>query len=82
MNDKRLQVELLSNKWDSVTVKRKGCPRKSWSVQMDSLKKEFDLQDKVLDVKLTKKNLEKRMCEEFEMALQHESKLCAYRELK
>ena len=49
---------------------------------MDSLKKELDLQDKVLYMKLIKKALGIRECEEFEMALQHKSKLQVYRELK
>ena len=46
------------------------------------LKKEMGLEGKVLDVKLTKKSLDKRECEELEMALQHKSKLHIYRELK
>ena len=49
---------------------------------MKFFKKEFGLQDQVLDIKLIKKALDKRECEEFEMALQHKSKLRVYRELK
>ena len=41
---------------------------------MDSLKKEIDVQDRVLDVRC-KKALDKREREEFEIALQHKSKL-------
>ena len=55
MNDKRLPPNLLSNEWDK--VKCKGRPRKSWLGQMDLLKKELDLQDKVLDIELIKKPL-------------------------
>ena len=50
MNDKMLPGKLLSNKWDN--VKCKGHPRKSWIARVGALKKELDLQDKVLDVKL------------------------------
>ena len=50
MNDKRLPGKLLPNKWHN--VKCKGCPRKSWVTRVGVLKKELDLQDKVLDVKL------------------------------
>ena len=44
--------------------------------------KELYLQDEVLESKLIKEALGKRECEEFEMALQHKSKLCVYKELK
>ena len=37
---------------------------------------------KVLDIKLIKKALDKRECEEYEIALQHKSKLIVYKELK
>ena len=46
-----------------------------------SLKKELDLQDKVLDVRIVLKALDKRECEEFEMAMQRKSKLHIYSEL-
>ena len=49
---------------------------------MDFKKKEVDLQDRVLGIKLIKKALDKRGCEEFEMALEHKTKLRVYRELK
>ena len=49
MNDKRLPIKLLSNKWDN--IKCKAHPRKSWVAQVGALKKELDLQDKVFDVK-------------------------------
>ena len=54
-NDKRLSLKLLSNERDK--VKCKGHPRKSWLAQVDCLKKELDLQDEVLDMKLIKKVL-------------------------
>ena len=43
MNSNRLLIKLLLNQWDN--VKHKGCPRKSWVAQVDSLKKELNLQD-------------------------------------
>ena len=49
---------------------------------LDSLKKELDLQDGILDIKLIKKAHDKRECEEFEMVLRHKSKLQVYRELQ
>ena len=49
---------------------------------VNSLKKELNLQDKILEIKLIKEALDKRECEEFEMALQHKSKLHVYKELK
>ena len=80
MSDKRLPGKLLSNKWNN--KKCKGCPRKSWIAQGDSLRKELNLQDKVLSVNQIKRALDQRECEEFEVALQHKSKLHVYRELK
>ena len=35
-----------------------------------------------MDVKLIKENLDNKVCEEFEMVLQHKSKLHVYKELK
>ena len=35
-----------------------------------------------MEIKLIKEALDKRECEEFEMTLQHNSKLCVYKELK
>ena len=49
---------------------------------MNSLKKELNLQDEVLESKLIKEALDKGECEEFEMALQHKSKLRVHKELK
>ena len=46
------------------------------------MKKELNLQDKVPESKLIKEALDKKECEEFEMALQHKSKLHVYKELK
>ena len=54
-------------------VRSKGRPKKCWLVQVNSLKKEFNLQDKVLDVQLFKKALDKREREEYEIALKHKS---------
>ena len=42
----------------------------------------MNVQDKILEIKLIKEALERRECEEFEMALRHKSKLCVYKELK
>ena len=57
-------------------------PQKCWLAHVNSLKKELNLQDKILEIKLIKEALDKRECEEFEMALQHKSKLHVYKELK
>ena len=46
-----------------------------------SLKKELNLQDKVLKIKLIKEALNKRECEEFETSLQYKLKLSVYKEL-
>ena len=35
-----------------------------------------------MEIDLTKEALDKSECEEFEMALEHESKLCVHKELK
>ena len=43
-------------------------------MQLDSLKKELDLHDEVLELKLVRKALDKREHEELEMALQHNLK--------
>ena len=80
MNDERLPFKLLANEWDK--VKSKGRPRKCWLAHVNSLKKELDLQDKILKIKPIKEALERRECEEFEMALRHKSKLRVYKELK
>ena len=52
-----------------------GRPGKSWLAQVEFLKKELGLLDQDQDIKLFENVLDKRECEEFEMALQHESKL-------
>ena len=80
MNDERLPFKLLANDWDK--VKSKSCPRKCWLAHANSLRKELNLQDKILEVKLIKQALARRECEEFEMALRHKSKLRVYKELK
>ena len=66
MNDQRLTFKLLSNEWNK--VKSKGCPQKCWLAYVNSLKKELNLQDKVLELKLIEEALDKKACEEFEMA--------------
>ena len=55
MKDERLRFKLLANEWDK--VKCKGCPRKSRLAHINSLRKELDLQDKILMIKLIKKPL-------------------------
>ena len=55
MNDERLPFKLLANEWDK--VKSKGRPRKCWLAHVNSLRKELDLQDKILERKLIKKPL-------------------------
>ena len=80
MKDDRLPFKLLSNEWNK--VKCKGRPRKCWLAHVNSLKKELNLQDEVLESKLIKEALDKRDVEEFEMALQYKSKLRVYKELK
>ena len=72
----RLPFKLLSNEWNKVNN------QKCWYAHVNSLKKELNLQDKVLKTKLIKEALDKRECEEFEMALQHKLKWCVYKELK
>ena len=80
MKDEKLPFKLLANEWDK--VKYKGRPRRSWLSQVEILKKELGLQDQVLDIKIIKKALDQKECEEFEMVFQHKSKLRVYRELK
>ena len=80
MNEERLPRKLLSNEWDK--AKTKGRPKKCWLAQVQSLRKELNLPDKALEVKQIKEALYKRECEEFEIALQHKSKLRLYRELR
>ena len=55
MNDERLPFKLLANEWDK--VKSKGRPRKCWLARVNSLRKELDLQDKILEKKLIKEAL-------------------------
>ena len=59
-------------------MKRKDYPRKSWLARVDSLKKELDLWDEFLEIKLIKEVLDKKECEK----LQSISKLQVYMELK
>ena len=77
---KWLPFKLLANEWDK--AKSKGRPRKCWLAHVNSLSKELDLQDKILEIKLIKEALDRRECEEFEMALRHKSKFHVYKELK
>ena len=53
IKDERLPFKSLTNEWDK--VKYKCHPRRSSLPQVDFLKKELDLQDQVLDIKLPKK---------------------------
>ena len=73
IKDERLPFKLLRNELDK--VKCKGRPRRSWLAQVEFLTKELGLQDQVLDLKIIKKALDKREYGEFEIALQHLSKL-------
>ena len=63
-------------------MKSKGHPRKCWLAHVNFLNKKLNFQDKILEIKLIEEALDKRECEEFEMALQHKSKLCVYKKLK
>ena len=63
-------------------MKSEGCPRKCWLAQVHSLKKELFVQDEGLETKINKGGIDKRECEEIEIALQHKAKLYAYRGLK
>ena len=63
-------------------MKCEGHPGKSCIAQVDSSKRKNEMARAVLDVKLNLKTLDKRECEEFEMAFQHKSKLHISRELK
>ena len=47
-NDERLPFKLLANEWDK--VKNEGRPRKCWLAHVNSLKKELNLQDKILEI--------------------------------
>ena len=77
----RLLVMLLSRKWER--VKCRGPCKSLWlPARIESLKKELDLQNKVLDIKLIYNAIESRELREFEMALQKKSKLCIYKQLK
>ena len=58
MNDERLPLKLLSNEWNKVKSKR--CPQKCWLAYINFLKKELNLKDKVLEIKLIKEALDKR----------------------
>ena len=71
---------LLSTKWER--VKCRGHPKKSWVARIESLKKELELQNKVLHVKQIHNVIESKQFKEFEMGLKHKSKLCIYKELK
>ena len=59
-----------------------GYPRKSQVALVDSLKKELHLQHEAVNVKSIIKALEGRESDEFEVDLQHKTKLCLYKELK
>ena len=73
MKDERVPFKLLTNEWDKVECK--GRPRRSQLALVKFLRKELDHQDQVLYIKLIKKALDQRECEEFKIALQHKPKL-------
>ena len=50
-------------------------PYKTLACPGGFIKEELDIQDKIWEIKLIKSPLDERECEEFEMALQHKSKL-------
>ena len=50
MNDERLPFKLLTSERDE--VKTRGCLRKCWLAHVNFLKKELNLQDKTLEIKL------------------------------
>ena len=58
MNNEMLPFKLLANDWDK--SKSEGHPRKCWLAHVNSLRKEFNLQDKMLEIKLIKEALDKR----------------------
>ena len=63
---KSYHLSLSSNELDK--MKCKGHPRTLWPSQVDALKKELDLRDKILAIKIIKKSLIKE-CEDFEIAV-------------
>ena len=69
----RLPGRLLSSKWES--VKSRGRPRKPWLAGIESLKKDLDLQTGIVNVKHICKAIESKELKEFELGLQHRSKL-------
>ena len=69
MKDESSPFKLLRTEW--VRVKCLGHPIRSWLAQVELLRKELGLQDQVLNLKLVKRVVDKRECEEFEMVLQH-----------
>ena len=76
----RLPFRLLSTNWES--IKCRGRPRRSWATAIETLKKELDLQARKVNAKEIRKAIEARELKEFELALQHKSKLHFYRDLK
>ena len=78
------ELHLNYSQMSGINEEYKGHPWKCWLAHVNSLKKELNPQDKVLDIKPIKGALHiyKRECEEFEMALEHKWKLCVYKEQK
>ena len=77
MIDERVPFKSLSNKWDKVKSII-WLPQKMLAfpcLPVNSLKKGLNDKDKVLEIKIIKQALDKRECVEFEIALQHKSKL-------
>ena len=73
MSDKRLPFKLLSNEWDN--VKRKGHPKKILACPDGFFKERIGSPRESRGYKTSQKALDKSECEDFEMALQHKSKL-------
>ena len=79
--DESLPLKLLTNEWDKVKCKA----RSAWNILAcpgGTFKEKMGLQDQVLDIKIIKNVLDQIEGEEFEMPLQHKSKLQVYRKLK
>ena len=81
MNDKTLPLKLLANDWNMVKSKY-GLENLGLLRCMGSLKEENLIPKKSHGFKTNQNALDKRECEKSEMALQHKSKLCIYKEVK
>ena len=66
-------------------MKSEDSSRKCWIPRVNFFKEGIECPGKSLEIKLIndkKENHDKKECEEFEMALKHNSKLHVYKELK